>query len=95
LNLLVQKPDARSTATLEDLQSAYIDTQNDEETSLESPEAPSFNPATVDIANFISHGPWPSSREEYLAASFDNGLKIVQVISLESDPTALCQVLSK
>ena len=71
-------PDARSTATLEDIRDIYSDGKQD--TTLDLLTQTTSNAVIESIPDFISHGPWLPSVGEHLAAIYQKGLCIIEVV---------------
>ena len=101
LHLLVQRPDARSSAMLDDLHDVHsIVTQQDDSASpsvdtQQDDSASSSSSVIENIPDFVSHHPWPPTVGEYLAVILEEGLNIVEVVKHQGNVLVSCHFLKK
>ena len=103
LNILVGRPDKRSTATVDDLRAVYMKnecvTRNSNNTSEETMLDPScaenqtntseLQEMPADMSALITHGPWPPQIYEHIAVKTKEGWSVGEVLSVDDDQLSL------
>ena len=72
----MQRPDARSTATIEGLRNAILPSTTTTELDNTERELDSSKVPFTNVSALVFNGPWPLMLGEHLAVQFEDGIKI-------------------
>lgn len=93
LRLLVKRPEAKSSATLSDIKTAYnlpIEPSSEERTA---PDTQSTSVDDTNLSSILCHGLWPPQLHEHLAIRNGSCFSIIECI--KNDDVICCKLLRK